>query len=311
MGGPSGAHDPVTSVRGAVGPSTKTAWKHFPARLRQEGSGGRGQGRLSPSRKGWVWGGSLLRGAFRRTVQRTNRKLRLQVTSETGLFLPRQGSHPDRKRTGRSPRALVAPPLLLRPRPRRSHRPSPHPQAGHAQWAGPGRAGRFAWSSAVAGAGSTRRRHVPLLRLVPGKLRTKASPEEPAGGLRAAVAAAAQRRPSGGPTCPRLGCGRSARKEAPAGRTPRGAPGGAGAARTFVRVQSPPCGLGLSGAPAPAPLAPGRCLSGPRREEPAAGGGESRVRGSLRGAGETRCPPGPRPPRTQQWRKQLYGNNTR
>ena len=49
MGGPSGAHDPVTSVRGAVGPSTTTAWQHFPARLRQAGSGGRGLGHLSPS----------------------------------------------------------------------------------------------------------------------------------------------------------------------------------------------------------------------------------------------------------------------
>lgn len=95
--------------------------------------------------------------------------------------------------------------------------------------------------------------------------------------------------------CRWRGCGRRARREVPAGRAPRGAPGGAGAARTFVLVESPPRGPGLSGAPAP--LAPGRCLSGQLREEPVAGGEESRVRGASCGTGETRCPPGPRPPR--------------
>lgn len=48
VGGPSGAHDPVTSVRGAVGPSTTTAWQHFPARLRQAGMLS-GPGRAGPA----------------------------------------------------------------------------------------------------------------------------------------------------------------------------------------------------------------------------------------------------------------------
>ena len=39
---------------------------------------------------------------------------------------------------------------------------------------GPGRAGRFAWPPAVAGAGSACRRWIPSPRLVPGKLRAEA-----------------------------------------------------------------------------------------------------------------------------------------
>lgn len=141
VGGPSGAHDPVTSVRGAVGPSTTTAWQHFPARLRQAGSGGRGLGHLSPSRKGWVWGCSLLGGAFRRAVQRTNRKLRLQVTSETGLFLPRQGvasgQEADRplapRPRGPAPPATAPPPSIAPPQ------PPPVGRACSVGRAGPGR----------------------------------------------------------------------------------------------------------------------------------------------------------------------------
>ena len=215
-------------------------------------------------------------------LMRTNRKLRLQATSETGLFLPQQGSRPDRKLTSRSPLALVAPPP---PRPRPHARPCPchGPAPRPGMLSGPGRVGRFAWPSAVAGAGSARRRHVPSLRLVPVKLRAEAARREPAGGPRRA-------------RCCRALSGRArAGGRAAAGRAPRGAPGGAGAARTFVRVESPPRGPGLSGAPAP--LAPGRCLSGQLCEEPVAGGEESRVRGASCGTGETRCPPGPRPPR--------------
>lgn len=80
------------------------------------------------------------------------------------------------------------------------------------------------------------------------------------------------------------------RREAPAGRAPRRRPGRGGqavASRTFVRVESPPRGLGLCGRPRPQPrLLPGDVylVCGVRSRR--AGGAEFRVRGTSRGAGE-------------------------
>lgn len=99
--------------------------------------------------------------------------------------------------------------------------------------------------------------------------------------------------------------------------------GGAGRARPVEKTRagralpgllselnSHPVGRALPAAPAPAPLALGRCLFGLWREEQAGRRrGVSGPRSLARRWRETRCPPELRPPRAQQWRKQLYGNN--
>lgn len=209
------------------------------------------------------------------------------------VFLPQRGSYPGRKRA-QAARPAPPPPW-----------PRPHP-AGHAQWAGPGQAGRFAWLLAVTGAGSPLRSRVPSARLVPGKLRAEH-------GFRGATGRATWT--AGGPRCCRGASGRGrrgraakasggrasghTRREAPAGRAPWRRPGRAGVPWTFVRVESPPRGLGLSGLPRPpSPLAPGRCLSGLWREEPAGSGHSvSGSRSLARRRRETRCLPEPQPPR--------------
>lgn len=128
---------------------------------------------------------------------------------------------------------------------------------------GPGRAGRFAWPPAVAGAGSACGVGVPSVRLLARKLRGET-------GFRGATWRAAGK--AGGPWCCRVTsergrrgraarvsggqAGGRARREAPARRAPWRRPGRgrrAGASRTFVRVESPPPGPGLSGRPRPQP----------------------------------------------------------
>lgn len=197
-------------------------------------------------------------------------------------------------------------PTPPRPRPGPAHPPRPRPRpAGHAQWAGPGR-------QVCVAARSCRRRLSPATprpfpRVAAAELRAE-------GGLRGGGGRAA--RTAGAP-----GAAEGRAGEADVAGRPGGWPhaeGGAGRARPAEKPRagrafpgllselSPlPVGRASPAAPAPGPgpapaaLAPGRCFSGLRREEPAAGGAEFRVRGAARGAGEreTRCPPGPRPPR--------------
>lgn len=141
VGGSSGAHDPVTSVRGAVGPSTTTAWKHFPARIRQAGSGGLGQGRLSPSRKGWICGGSLLGGAFRRTRAANKQETpspsyfgNWAFPSATGVASGQEADRPLAPRPrGPAPPATAPPPPIAPPQ------PPPPGRACSVGRAGPGR----------------------------------------------------------------------------------------------------------------------------------------------------------------------------
>lgn len=85
-------------------------------------------------------------------------------TSETGLFLPQLGSDLRKKLSvGRSPRPRRGPAPIVAP-----------PPAQPGMLSGAGRAGRFAWPPAVAGAGSACGWWVPFPRLNPGKLRAEA-----------------------------------------------------------------------------------------------------------------------------------------
>lgn len=210
-------------------------------------------------------------------------------TLGTGLFLPRLGSDLGRKRLRprRGPTPIVAP-----------------PPAQPGMLSGPGRAGRFAWPPAVAGAGSARGRWVLSPRL--GPFPAAGSREVTCGSrlLRSHRADCGDgRTPPGlasgeraGPPC--SGCesfGRpsewphsegGAGRARPAEKTRAGQAGG-GASRTFVRVESPPRGPGLCGRPRPQHrLLRGDVylVCGVRSRR--VGGSEFWVRGTSRGAGE-------------------------
>ena len=158
---PPGARDPVTSVRGAVDPSTATARTHFTARPRQAGGGGRGQVCLCSSRKGWVHGASLLGGAFRLTPDANKQETpspsyfgNWAFPSATGVASGQEADQPLAPRPRGPAPAAAPPPRAALPLPR------PRPPAGHAQWAGSG------WQVCVAIRSCRRRLSPPTPRPV-------------------------------------------------------------------------------------------------------------------------------------------------
>lgn len=123
---------PVTSVRGAVDLSATTARTHFTARPRQASDGGRGQVCLCSSRKGWVHGGSLLGGAFRRTRDANKQETpspsyfgNWAFPSATGVASGQEADQPLAPRP-RGPAPALAPP------PARGPAPAPAPPPGRA-----------------------------------------------------------------------------------------------------------------------------------------------------------------------------------
>lgn len=243
------------------------------------------------SQKGSGSQGLLPGSDFRRTFSKNKQEPSHTSGNPVSKLLRGLGfSFRDEGRTARGsgPRPR-APPRPLAPPP-----PWPRP-ARLGMLNGPGRAGRFAWLPPITGAGSARRRRVSSPRLVPGKLGVDA-------GFRRATGRAAGTAAGPGTAEGRAGgadvaelrelreAERSPHSQGGAGRTRPAEQTRAGqrpgVPRTFVRVESPPRGPGLSGRPRPQPRSlPRDVYLGCGVRSRRAGGVEFRVRGTVRGAG--------------------------